>query len=162
MKNFYDGKVYLVFSMVCLAVSVFLFSVSFYSVTKIEPKAANFIALGEKASAGKTDAIDASTQNEMNQNYTEAFNILKSGQMFALYQNFDSNAMTAKKVLSYMENIVKTKGNFPPDTSIYLGTLLERRHSGAMLGRNTGIFFASLSIVSLFFFLNEKRRKASK
>lgn len=162
MKNFYDGKVYLIFSMVCLAVSVFLFSVSFYSVTKIEPKAANFIALGEKASAGNTDAIDASVQNEMNQNYTEAYNILKSGQMFALYQNFDSNSMTVKKVLAYLDNIVDTKGNFPPDTSIYLGKLLERRHSGAMLGRNTGIFFAALSILSLLFFFNEKRKISSK
>ncbi|MBP7901219.1 MAG: hypothetical protein KA015_00220 [Spirochaetes bacterium] len=162
MKNFYDGKVYLIFSMVCLAVSVFLFSVSFYSVSKTEPKAANFISLAEKASAGKTDVIDASSQNEMNLNYSEAYSILKGGQMFALYQNFDSNSMAVKKIITYLDNIVNAKGNFPADTSIYLNTLLERRHSGALLGRNTGIFFVSLSIISLLFFLNEKRRASSK
>lgn len=158
MKNYYDGKLYLVFSAVCLAVSLFLFGVSFYSICSVEPKAASYIAAAEKNIEGRTD-IDQSVVTDINGKYRKAFAVLRSPQMFALYQNFDNESYGVKKTAEYLEKVYAANGTFPVDSSVYLNALLKRRSAGSALGRNTGVFFVILSVSAFALFLYERRAK---
>lgn len=134
----YDGKLYLTFSIVLLIIAILIGGISAYSVFYVEPK------------------IKAFLDGETDEDWRQAYVLLREPQLFAGYDNFDRESLGLKNLLTYFDEIVYSGASAAPEYRHYLELLLNRRESGAQLGLKTAAFALILSLFSLGMFFLEK------
>jgi hypothetical protein len=142
MKKFDDHKIYLYFAIATLAIAVIVGAISFYSKLVVEPK---------------VDSLLSSTQ-DINQNFREAYRMLRDAQVFARYQNFDSEATSLISYIRDFDRKVYTGDEFLDTDIRAMEELLKRRAKGSRLGIYTMAFFLLLSALGWGAFLYEKRQ----
>lgn len=141
-----DTKLYFVFSIITLALTIILASISYYSILFVEPEVLRLV----------------NAQDNINENYKKAYALLRDPQIFARYENFDRESRWIRTtIIPYMDNKIYYSRDFTPDEKDYLLTLLSRRQQGSELGRNTAIFFLLLTLLGFGFYFFE-RHKVSK
>ena len=146
MKKFNDSRIYLVSSIVALAVGLVLGVVSFYSILVVEPKIAQLLSSGA----------------DIDKNYSKAYLILRDPQVFAGYSNFDAEGISVKNSLKFFDRKIYYGETIDLTDRAYLEILLERRKKGAILGRNTMAFFVLISLISIGLFFHERKTAQSK
>lgn len=156
MKRINDFRIYLVFGIIAAVIAGALAGVSLHSMLAVEKKAARHIAAGVELS--KKSPLTSADLQAISTEYRAAFALVKSGQVFALYHNFDEKGFAFKKTLNRLKLIQDKNEAFAPSADIDLNFILERRMAGSRLGRNTAIFFAALAIMSFGFGFIEKKR----
>ncbi len=138
-----DTKLYLFFSIITLAITIILASISYYSILFVEPEVQRLV-----------NALD-----NINENYKKAYAILRDPQIFARYENFDRESRWIRTtIIPYMDNKIYYSRDFTPDEKEYLLTLLARRQQGSELGRNTAIFFLLLTLLGFGFYFFERHK----
>ena len=142
MKKINDSKLYFYFIIITLAVGLLLGLVFSYSAFMVEPEIKKLLA----------------SEDNINENYKKAFIKLKNPQIFARYENFDQAGMRIKTIIRVYDERIENNISFEESDKKYLELLLERREMGALLTRNTMIFFFLLSILGLAFYSYEKRK----
>ncbi len=136
-----DTKLYLFFSIITLAITITLASISYYSILIVEPEVQRLI----------------NAQDNINENYRKAYAILRKPQIFARYEHFDRESRWIRTtIIPYMDNKIYYSRDFTPDEKDYLLTLLARRQQGSELGRNTAIFFLLLTLLGFRFYFFER------
>ena len=142
MRKINDSKLYLYFIIITLAIGILLGLVFSYSSFLVEPEIKQLL----------------SSEDNVNENYKNAFIKLKNPQIFARYENFDQAGMRIKTIIRVYNERVENNIPFEENDKKYLELLLERREMGALLTRNTMIFFFLLSVLGLAFYSYEKRK----
>ena len=142
MKKIIDSKLYLWFTVVSVALSVILASVSMYSVIFIEKEVKQILA----------------AEPDQSTSYNEAYIKLRSPQIFAGYEFFDAEDSDIKKILSYFDSKIASNEVIDIDDVEYIYVLLDRRMSGSSLGIKTSVFLLIISLFGLLAFLYEKRQ----
>lgn len=138
-----DTKLYLFFSIITLAITIILASISYYSILFVEPEVQRL----------------ANAQDNINENYKKAYAILRDPQIFARYENFDRESRWIRTtIIPYMDNKMYYSRDFTPDEKEYLLTLLARRQQGSELGRNTAVFFLLLTLLGFGFYFFERHK----
>lgn len=133
----YDGKIYLVFGLVVLAISLIVAGTSAYSIFSVEPK------------------VRLLLDSENEADWRRAYVALREPQVFAGYDNFDRESMGVKRLLSFFDEAVYSGTGIASDQLQYLELLLERRHSGSVLGFKSAAFCLIVSILSFVMFVAE-------
>ena len=141
MKKFNDSRIYLVSSIVAMAVGLILAGVSFYSILVIEPKVQNLLSAGA----------------DIEKNYSKAYLMLRDPQVFAGYNNFDAEGISVKNSLKYFDRKVYFGESIESSDRAYLEILMERRKKGSILGRNTMAFFMLVSCIAIGLFFQERK-----
>ena len=141
MKRIDDSKLYFWSGIVTAALCVILILISFYSILFVEPKVNALLSSAEISSM----------------NYKKAYLILRDPQIFAGYENFDSEGIDWKKTISFFDGLVYSGGDMEASHKQYLEAFLDRRKKGSTLGRNTAVFFLILSVMSWAAYLYEKK-----
>ncbi|MBN1531695.1 MAG: hypothetical protein JXA20_03450 [Spirochaetes bacterium] len=144
MKKIDDHKLYMYFAIATLAIAVIIGAISLYSKLVVEPK---------------VDTLLSSTE-DINQNYREAYRMLRDAQVFARYQNFDSEATSLITYIRDFDRKVYTGDEFLDTDIRAMEDLLRRRAKGSSLGIYTTFFFLLLSALGGGAFLYEKRQLA--
>jgi hypothetical protein len=142
MKKINDGKLYFYFIIITFATGILLGFVFAYSAFLVEPEIKYLL----------------SNEDNINENYQKAFIKLKNPQIFARYENFDQTGMRIKTIIQVYDEKIEKNIIFDKNDKRYLELLLERREMGALLTRNTMIFFFLLSVVGLIFYIYEKKQ----
>ncbi|MBN2400882.1 MAG: hypothetical protein JXN64_00635 [Spirochaetes bacterium] len=142
MRKINDSKLYFYFIMITLMIGILLGLIFSYSAFFVEP--------GIKELLSNEENIDES--------YKNAFSKLKNPQIFARYENFDRAAARIKTIIQVYDEKIKNNTPFNINDKRYLEILLERREMGALLTRNTMIFFFCLSVLGLIFYVYELRQ----
>jgi len=140
MKKIDDNRIYFYFAIVTLAVGILVGAVSFYSVLIVEPR---------------IDTQLSSTE-DINLNYREAYRSLRDAQIFARYQNFDTESTSLISSIRDFDRKIYTGDEFLPTDMRSLEELLERRAKGSMLGVKTMVFFLVLSALGWGAFFYER------
>lgn len=148
MLKINDKKLYFWFSIATIVISAFLALVSFYSLKITEPAVSVLIEKGEKAA----------TPEETDKFFKEAYLEMRSGYIFAKYEYYDADAAPLKNIIKKFDEVVSKNEKFPVEYGVYLKNILDRRHQGGILGRNTTIFFLLISLLSFGMFLFERRK----
>ncbi len=141
MKKIDDRKLYSYFSIITAVIGLILGIIAYYSILRVEPRVAGYI----------------SAADNIQENYTKAYLILRDPQIFGRYENFDAAAQPIKMILKDFDRRVYNREPFTADDKIYLEILLERRTLGSHLTRNTMVFFLLLSLLGLGFCLYERK-----
>jgi hypothetical protein len=160
MKKFNDTKILKWFTIVTFSIGVIVGAISYYSILHVEPAIKTLLDKGSNVTFSETmtDAEKEEAQKKMSEPLTEAYNRLRNPQLFARYENFDFiSDRIRSRFLPRFDQMVKEKALITKEYRPYLEILLERRASGARLGRNTMFFFFGLSFLGLVFFLRERR-----
>ncbi len=144
MKKFDDSKIYLSFAITTLAIGILVGAVSFYSILVVEPK---------------VDTLLSSTE-DINQNFREAYRLLRNAQIFARYQNFDSDSTALVSYIREFDRKVYTGDEFLDTDIRAMEDLLRRRMEGSSLGKYTMFFFLLISLMGWGAFFYEKRKNA--
>jgi hypothetical protein len=144
MKNFNDNKIYLYFAITTLAIALIIGAISYYSVLVVEPR---------------IDALLSKTE-DVNQNYKDAYRMLRDAEIFARYQNFDPDAASQITAIQTFDRKIYTGDEFIDTDMRALESLLERRAKGSRLGRTTMFFFLIISAMGWGAFFWEKRQMA--
>ncbi len=177
-KMFNDKKLYLYFGLAVSGITLILAIISFYSILYVQPSVKKLLAEKDKT------RISAS--------YKKAYIMLRDPQLFALYENFDTDLHLSNKfeiakkrkleskaalhkqyANSYSGSVVKNQLirfdkmiysgiELTADQKIYLEALLDRRIKGAQLGRNTMFYCLIITILTFAFYFYEKRSMANK
>ncbi len=142
LKQADDRKLYLYFSIITISFSLILASIFSYSAFMVEPEIENLL----------------SSEDNVNENFKNAFIMLKDPQIFARYENYDSMSRPIATILEVYDKKIEQNEEFNINDKIYLQILLDRRIQGAQLTRNTFIFFLMLSILGWIFFFIEVRQ----
>lgn len=142
MKKINDSKLYFYFIIITFAIGILLGLVFSYSAFLVEPEIRNFL----------------SSEDNINENYRKAFIELKNPQIFARYENFDQTGMRIKIIIQVYNEKIEKNILFDKNDKRYLELLLERREMGALLTRNTMIFFFLLSVLGLIFYVYEAKQ----
>ena len=147
MKKINDSKIYLIFTIIVLVLTVLLGAISYYSIFSVEPEIARLL----------------SSDKNVAENYKRAYEQLRNPQIFARYENFDRDAQKIKdNLIPYFDSKISKGEAFTQEEGPYLNTLLERRKQGSVLGRNTMVFFFLLTLLGLGFWLYEKKNSVEK
>ena len=101
-----------------------------------------------------------SSEDNIDENYKKAFVMLKNPQIFARYENYDQEGMRIKTIIRVYDEKIEKNVLFDKNDKRYLELLLERREMGALLTRNTMIFFFLLTVLGLIFYVYERRQNA--
>ncbi|MCU0821290.1 MAG: hypothetical protein MUC95_02310 [Spirochaetes bacterium] len=139
MKKINDVKLYLYFSIITAAIGIILTLTYAYSAYMVEP---DIEALLEK-------------QDNISENYKAVYLKLKDPQIFARYENYDSISRPIESIITVFDKKITDNEAFEENDRIYLHILLERRKMGALLTRNTFIFFYAISVLGWIFFISE-------
>jgi hypothetical protein len=142
MKKINDGRLYFYFIIITFATGILLFLIFSYSAFFVEPEIKQLL----------------SGEENISENYKSAFIELKNPQLFARYENFDQPGMRVKTIIQVYDEKLEKNISFDRNDKKYLELLLERREMGAILTRNTMIFFFLLSVLGLIFYIYEKRQ----
>ncbi|OHD68394.1 MAG: hypothetical protein A2W19_14345 [Spirochaetes bacterium RBG_16_49_21] len=138
MKKINDSRIYRYSAIITLIIGITLGAVSFYSILVVEPAVEQLLSAREN--------IDA--------NYKKAYIILRDPQIFAGYDNFDSDRV--RNSLTFFDGKIYADEKIDQERKIYLEVLLERRKEGSLLGRNTMVYFFLLSMAAWILFFNER------
>ena len=139
MKRIDDRKLYLYFSIITIAIGIILALIFSYSAFIIEPDIEKLL----------------SDEDNIGENYKNAYIMLKDPQIFARYENYDSISRPIESILKVFDKKIDQNDEFEMNDKIYLHILLERRKLGAQLTRNTSVFFLVLSILGWIFYFSE-------
>jgi hypothetical protein len=139
MRKIDDSKLYLYAAIVALVVGIVLGAISYYSILVVEPKVERLL----------------SAKEDVDKNFREAYLILRDPQIFAGYENFDSDRV--KNSLTFFDNKIYSGEKIDADRKMYLDILLDRRKDGSTLGRNTMVFFIILSLAAWALFIRERK-----
>jgi hypothetical protein len=142
MKKINDGKLYFYFIIITFAIGILLGLIFSYSAFYVEPEIKQLIL----------------SEENINENYKNAFIKLKNPQIFARYENFDQAGMRIKTIIRVYDEKIEKNVIFEKNDKRYLELLLERREMGALLTRNTMIFFFLLSVLGLIFYVYEAKQ----
>ncbi|PKL38008.1 MAG: hypothetical protein CVV44_12630 [Spirochaetae bacterium HGW-Spirochaetae-1] len=142
MTIFNDTKLYFYFAIVTLALALITASLSAYSRFSVEPRIHSLL----------------NSENNMQDNYRQAYILLRNPQIFALYEHFDIDGMKIKNSLIYFDNKVYEGKEFIPDEKKYLELLLQRRTDGSQLGFNTVVYLLIVSFLAWAMFFYERRK----
>ena len=142
-RKFYDGKLYLVFGIVTLALVFIISAISSYSHFVVEPEVRTLLA----------------TSENIDENYRKAYIILREPQLFAGYEQFDGDSRRIEKFIESFDELVYSGLGLMPDHKVHLEILLERRVSGTILGYKTAVFILIISLMSWLMFFLEKRQQ---
>ena len=142
-RKFYDGKLYLVFGIVTLALVFIISAISSYSHFVVEPEVRTLLA----------------TSENIDENYRKAYIILREPQLFAGYEQFDGDSRRIEKFIESFDELVYSGLGLMPDHKVHLEILLERRVSGTILGYKTAVFVLIISLMSWLMFFLEKRQQ---
>jgi hypothetical protein len=141
MKNINDRPLYFYFSVITLAIALVCGLIAYHSMLSVEPRVEKLIAEREN----------------ITENYTKAYRILRNPQVFARYENFDAVAQPVKMILKDFDRRAYNREPFTAEDRIYLEILLERRALGSRLSRNTMVFFLLLSALGWGFYFYERK-----
>ncbi len=141
MKKIDDSKIYLIPAITTLAVAVILGAIAFYSILSVEPRV-------EKLLSAKDNVSDS---------YKRAYLILRNPQVFAGYGYYDAEGVSVKNSLAFFDKRVYNGEDIDATRKAYLELLLDRRHKGSILTRNTMVFFLVLSMIFWAVFIQERR-----
>ncbi len=122
-----DNKILAAFTITALAVALILASISSYSLFSVEPKITGLL----------------SSPDTLKEAYIE----LREPQLFAGYKNWDREGNGVFNSIRFFDNRVFYGAGIRLEEKPYLELLLKRRHSGAMLGMKTAVFFLIISIM---------------
>jgi|WetSurSiteA1Bulk_404760.scaffolds.fasta_scaffold233175_1 hypothetical protein len=150
MLKINDKKLYFWFAVAAIIITAVLALVSFYSLKVTEPAILAAIEKGEKASSPE----------ETDKYFKEAYLQMRNGYIFAKYEYYDAEAASIKNIIKKFDEIVSKNEKFPSEYGVYLKNILERRHLGGVLGRNTMFFFLIISVLSFGMFLLERRKNS--
>lgn len=142
MRKINDSKLYFYFILITLVIGILLGLIFSYSAFFVEPEIKELL----------------SNEENIGESYKNAFSKLKNPQIFARYENFDRAAARIKTIIQVYDEKIKNNSPFNINDKRYLEILLERREMGALLTRNTMIFFFCLSVLGLIFYIYELRQ----
>ncbi len=142
MKRINDSRLYFYFIIITFTIGIILGLIFAYSAIFVEPEIRRLL----------------SGEDNIGENYKTAFVKLKDPQIFARYENFDQPGMRIKTIIRVYDEKIEKNILFEKNDGRYLELLLERREMGALLTRNTMIFFFLLSAVGLIFYIYEVKR----
>lgn len=142
MKKFNDSKLYFYFSIITVFLAIITGGISGYSRFFVEKKV----------------AVLLNDEKNFEKSYREAYLVLRNPQLFALYENFDSQGEIVKRTLSYFDNKVYRKEAMKKEDRKYLELLFDRRQRGSRLGFNSAVFLVVISFVGFIMFIVEKRQ----
>ena len=142
-RKFYDGKLYLVFGIVTLALVFIISAISSYSHFVVEPEVRTLLDAGEN----------------IDENFRKAYIILREPQLFAGYEQFDGDSRRIEKFIESFDKLVYSGLGIMPDHKAHLEILLERRVSGTVLGYKTAVFVLIISLMSWLMYFLEKRQQ---
>lgn len=140
LKQVYDGRLYLFFTAITLAIAIALGAVSYYSIWRVEP------AIEKR--------LDA--EENVNENLRAAYTMLLDPQIFARYEYYDLIGAPIKNIIADFDKKLAANEPFVKEDRMYLEVLFERRRMGSLLGRNTMAFFFLLAALGAGMFVYEK------
>jgi hypothetical protein len=142
MKKIDDSKLYFYFIIITFAIGILLGFIFSYSAFLVEPEI----------------KLLMSSEDNIDENYKKAFVMLKNPQIFARYENYDQEGMRIKTIIRVYDEKIEKNVLFDKNDKRYLELLLERREMGALLTRNTMIFFFLLTVLGLIFYVYELKQ----
>lgn len=122
-----DKNILIAFIVTPLAAALILAAISAYSLISVEPRAAKLL----------------SSPDTLKEAYIE----LREPQLFAGYKNWDREGNGVLNTIRFFDNRVFYGAGIRPEEKPYLELLLERRHSGAVLGMKTAAFLLLVSVM---------------
>jgi hypothetical protein len=140
MKKINDIQLYLYFSIITAVIGLLLTLTFSYSAYIVEPEIEKLLE----------------NQDNINDNFKNAYLKLKDPQIFARYENYDSISRPIESIIEVFDKRIKEGEAFEINDKIYLHILLERRKQGAQLTRNTFVFFYAISLLGLIFYFSER------
>ncbi|MCL2025868.1 MAG: hypothetical protein FWG92_03580 [Leptospirales bacterium] len=137
----YDGNLYFFFGIISLSIVIILGAISSYSKFIVEPEIRGYLE----------------APYETDDNYKNAYILLRKPQIFAGYEHFDAHSIAMNKILETFDQMIYAGLVIPEDYGQYLEILLKRREDGAMLGFKTALFVFILSMLSWVMFFIERK-----
>jgi len=122
-----DKNILVSFIITALSIAAILAAISSYSMFRIEPKISRLL----------------SSPDTLKDAYIE----LREPQLFAGYKNWDREGNGVLNTIRFFDNRVFYGAGIRPEEKPYLELLLERRHSGAVLGMKTAAFFLIVAVM---------------
>lgn len=122
-----DKNILIAFVITPLAAALILAAVSAYSLFSVEPRVVKLL----------------SSPDTLKDAYIE----LREPQLFAGYKNWDREGNGVLNTIRFFDNRVFYGAGIRPEEKPYLELLLDRRHSGAVLGMKTAAFLVLVSVM---------------
>jgi len=136
-----DSRIFLAFAVTCLTTGIFFGSVSLYSKLTVERSASSM-----------------RNETEINGNtIKKAYILLRDPQVFGGYEYFDSEGITVKNTLRYLDSKIFTGSKIEEKDAQYVSLLLHRRKLGSDLGMKTALFFTFLSVLGAAAYIRERK-----